>query len=111
MKKYAIYQIEGDDRNGLSFKFMPLHFVKSRHLCTMDGDKCRLDKGLYKKVYEGLYPDTTEGTNEILENLFVKFQGEKPVGYIGHSLSVSDVVELDGTAHYVDSFGFEEIKF
>ena len=32
--------------------------------------------------------------------------GQKPESYKGHSLSVSDIVVLDGVNYYVDSFGF-----
>ena len=42
-----------------------------------------------------------------------KFNMDHPADYTGHSLSVSDVVILkkDGelTAHYVDSFGYQEL--
>ena len=58
----------------------------------------------YKVVYEG----EIEGDNEskILEELFVKFNINHPTDFKGHSLSVSDIVELDGLAHYCDSIGW-----
>ena len=44
-----------------------------------------------------------------------KFNVEKPIDFMGHSLSVSDVVEiLDGEnkgAYFCDSFGFKKIDF
>ena len=112
MKSYSIYQIKDDAPNGRYIMFSSLDFVKENDLCTMSGDLCKLDSDLYEKVYEG---QTEVGENEevivTLEYLYMKFQGEKPEGYTGHSLSVSDVVVLDGTAYYVDDYGFEKIDF
>ena len=112
MKSYSIYQIKDDAHNGRYIMFSSLDFVKENDLCTMSGDLCKLDSDLYEKVYEG---QTEVGENEeaivTLEYLYMKFQGAKPEGYTGHSLSVSDVVVLDGTAYYVDDYGFEKIDF
>ncbi len=48
-----------------------------------------------------------------LEDIYTKFNIDRPDDFTGHSLSVSDVVVLvkDGetTAHFVDSFGFKEV--
>ena len=48
-----------------------------------------------------------------LEDIFTKFNLERPQDFKGHSLSVSDVIVLEQngktTAHFVDSFGFKEI--
>ncbi len=112
MKSYIIYQVNDETKNGRYIKFMGLDFVKDNDLCTMSGDLCKLDSDLYNKVYDG---QTEVGEDEeaivTLEYLYMKFQGEKPEGYTGHSLSVSDVVVLDGTAYYVDDCGFEKIDF
>lgn len=112
MKSYSIYQIKDDATNARYIKYSGLDFVKENDLCTMSGDLCKLDSDLYEKVYEG---QTEVGEDEeaivTLEYLYMKFQGRKPEGYTGHSLSVSDVVVLDGTAYYVDNYGFEEIDF
>ena len=65
-------------------------------------------KDLYDVVYTGeVKPDDTL---MVLERLFVKFNTNHPADFKGHSLSVSDVVELDGKFYYCDSFGYEEIK-
>jgi len=62
----------------------------------------------------GLVYDGEVDTNE-LEELFSKFNLEHPSGYEGHSLSMSDVVELyedsGSSFHYVDRFGFKEVSF
>lgn len=63
----------------------------------------------YKVVYDGQIE-----TND-LDAIYEKFNLDHPPGYQGHSLSMSDVVELydqNGSSfHYVDRFGFREIAF
>lgn len=69
----------------------------------------------YQVAYDGQL-----GTND-LEVIFERCNMDHPPGYHGHSLSMSDVVELyDGNAnnagknssfHYCDRFGFQEIEF
>lgn len=63
----------------------------------------------YKVVYDGQLE-----TND-LDAIYEKFNLDHPPGYQGHSLSMSDVIELydqNGSAfHYVDRFGFKEIAF
>lgn len=67
------------------------------------------DKNNYKIVYEGEIE-----TND-LEEIYTKFNLNHPHGFSGHSLSISDVIELyddNGSEfYYVDSFGFKEIDF
>ncbi|MBZ2175623.1 hypothetical protein K8M07_10285 [Schnuerera sp. xch1] len=67
------------------------------------------DKGNYKIAYEGIIE-----TND-LEEIYTKFNLNHPQGFTGHSLSISDVIELyDSTNsefYYVDRFGFKEIDF
>lgn len=52
-----------------------------------------------------------------LEDVFVLFQSGRPEGFQGHSLSVSDVVEVEDAAsitpgfYFCDSIGFKEIPF
>ena len=49
----------------------------------------------------------------ILDNLFMRFNVERPEDFTGHSLSVSDVIALkrqnDVKYYYVDSVGFKEL--
>lgn len=53
-------------------------------------------------------------TND-LEKIYEKFNASHPHGYNGHSLTMSDVIELyndvGSSFHYVDSIGFKEIEF
>lgn len=61
---------------------------------------------LYESVYEFKMDFQSESVDDDLESLYIKFQVSKPEGYTGHSLSVSDIIEVDGEKYYVDSFGF-----
>lgn len=59
----------------------------------------------YKKVYEG---EVTEMGNlvSVLESIFMKFNLQHPYDFHGHSLSVSDVVNVDGINYYCDNYGW-----
>lgn len=63
----------------------------------------------YQMVYDGAVE-----TND-LEALYMKFNTEWPEGYTGHSLSISDVLELydreTSSFHYVDRIGFQQVDF
>lgn len=66
----------------------------------------------YEAVYtREVYPD--DDTGRILENFYYIFNDERPGDFVGHSLSVSDIVALkqDGKVsyHYCDSMGFQEL--
>lgn len=74
------------------------------------------DPANYQMVYDG-----EVDTND-LEGLYAKFNAdERPTGYTGYSLSMSDVLELyDAHAndvgvrsefYYVDRFGFKQVDF
>lgn len=67
------------------------------------------DPDNYRMVYDG------EVDTNNLEALYAKFNLDHPPGYEGHSLSMSDVIELYDTSgsifHYVDRFGFKEVSF
>lgn len=67
------------------------------------------DSASYQVVYDG------EVETNDLEALYTKFNIDHPLGYQGHSLSMSDVLELydeNGCAfYYCDTCGFKEISF
>ena len=65
----------------------------------------KFDISQYKKVYEG---EVQEEKNLLrtLESIFEKFNLQQPSDFHGHSLSVSDVVALDGVNYYCNSYGW-----
>ena len=63
----------------------------------------------YKQVYDGNI-DAEENVIETLEKIYLMFNLSKPNDFRGHSLSVSDVVELDREKYYVDQFGWKKVS-
>lgn len=68
----------------------------------------------YEVVYAGvLHQTSSKAVPELLNDIFYRFNMERPEDFHGHSLSVSDIVALkvDGnvTAHYVDRYGWQEL--
>ena len=102
--KINIYQIN-QDRDTQRLKFMGLDAVR-KVLRSAEPD-C----AAYDKVYSG------DVKCRNLEDVFILFQSGRPEDFRGHSLSVSDVVEVEDAAsitpgfYFCDSIGFKEIPF
>lgn len=86
-----------------------MKFIGYEEMCKRFGPP---DQGNYQAVYDGAVE-----TND-LEALYGKFGNDGsalPASYKGHSLSMSDVLELydsrGSSFHYVDRTGFQEIEF
>lgn len=70
------------------------------------------DASNYHCVWEGEVPDQST-----LDNIYCEFNDKHHDGYKGHSLSVSDIIEViggsdlygDGSRFYVDNIGFQEV--
>ncbi len=81
-------------------------FVSYAEMLERHGEPCPQN---YTVVFDGELP-----TNN-LEEIYAACNLNHPNGYEGHSLSMSDVVELydenGSTFHYVDRVGFQEIEF
>ena len=66
------------------------------------------DSANYEAIYtREVYPD--DDTGRILENFYYIFNDERPGDFVGHSLSVSDIVALKQNGkvsyHYCDKIG------
>ena len=97
--RYGIYQINsGQEERG--YQFFSLEAAKEMGF-TVDGKD-------YQMVYSERLRDATT-----LDNLFERFNIERPNDFTGHSMSVSDVIIMNRggrlTAYYVDSLGFTEL--
>ncbi len=73
-----------------------------------------IERTNYEVVYAAVLHQTTgKAVPELLNDIFYRFNMERPDDFYGHSLSVSDIVALkvDGivTAHYVDRYGWQEL--
>ena len=96
----AIYQLRRDAPVELRF-------------ASLDRLSAPPDPVNYEAVYtREVYPD--DDTGRILENFYYIFNDDRPGDFVGHSLSVSDIVALkqDGKVsyHYCDSVGFKELS-
>ena len=60
-----------------------------------------IDLNEYECVYEGEVPGYYSP-----EDVYMLCNLNHPEGYRGHSLSVSDIIVMDGKELYVDRFGF-----
>jgi hypothetical protein len=94
--KIKVYQVNPDlDRYGVLF----------RNYEAAMGCAGQIDPSIYKTVFDG------NVDAQDLEDVFAVLNFSQPVGYNGHSLSVSDIVEIEGGGHhYCDTFGFQELK-
>ena len=97
MKQVTILQINENVENAKYKMFAPLARLKRLGL--------QFNKNDYKVIYSG------ELNVEDAEDVYMFCNiGQKPNGYKGHSLSVSDIVYMDGKYFYCDSFGFVDVS-
>ena len=108
--RISIYQIIPElDQNRLLF--MPFsHFKKAGYETP--------PSQIYRRVFHG---DIKANTCEEIYRIFNRIDEEdcqylERIGFTGHSLSVSDIIELHGSSgnsrfYFCDTFGFQEIKF
>lgn len=100
---FAIYQLKRDDAT-TNLRFMNSEWLRSKGL--------EPQRDNYDLVYTGAL-NSSERQIDTLEQIYQVFNLERPADFIGHSLSVSDIVALkqDGviSCHYVDSVGYTEL--
>lgn len=97
MKNVRVLQIASDCKDAKYRKFASLSMLNNMGI--------KFDLSVYKEVYNGQM-DVNDA-----EDVFVKLQWCKPQGYKGHSLSVSDLVQIDGgDLLFCDSFCFVNCK-
>ena len=104
--KYSIYQVKrGEEYSRLSFNSW--NELKKFNL--------PFDKNNYEEVYGGYVSDVSrsQGRGVILDNIYTKFNIDRPEDFRGHSLSVGDVIVLEdnnvSSAFYVDSYGMADV--
>ena len=92
----SIYQVQSErDQQGI--RCMPLSYLKAH-------DKV-VDPQIYDRVFQG------EVEGDTLEDIYALFNMEEHPLLHGHSMSVSDIVVMEGRAYYCDAVGFEEVDF
>ena len=97
---YAIYQYDNTDGNW-GYKFMGLSIISNMGL-SVDGKDYRMI--FMEQLHE----------HDSLDELYHRFNAERPEGFDGHSLSVSDVVIMkrngEMKAYYVDFLNFRNSR-
>ena len=93
--KYKIKQIKDVENCAYAFK----HYEWAKNV---------LDLNDYEVVYDGEL-DCPEMPNA-LEELFEIFNNKRPKDFEGRSMSISDIVEIDGKNYYCDFVGWKELK-
>lgn len=99
-----IYQLKATDRN---------RAIRWQSLANYTAEKGAPNASDYDSVYEcgrAALGIISIDPADILERVYRVFNIEKPRDFKGHSLSVSDVITLDGAAYYVDVYGFKRIE-
>ena len=93
--KYKIKQIEDVENCAYACK----HYEWAKNV---------IDLNDYEVVYEGEldYPEMPNA----LEELFEIFNNKRPKDFERRSMSISDIVEIDGKNYYCDFVGWEELK-
>lgn len=91
-----IFQIDQDaDKDEVKFRSLEYALEKGP-----------IKREIYKEVYAG------EVDAASLEDIYFIFNMDHPSDFTGHSLSVSDIVEIVDTGFfYCDRFGFRKVDF
>lgn len=96
IKLYQINMDRDDDR---------VAFIRLDNLPKFQNGVAQPNPKIYNLVFSGDVPCKT------LEDVYTMFNLNPPYGYVGRSMSVSDVVEVDRKFHFCDSIGFKEVPF
>ena len=96
---FSIYQIKSGDETR-DYRFEPYDRLQA------------MGRSVDRANYDLVYTAPLDGKTT-LEDIYRTFNIDHPADFKGHSLSVSDVVVLHqggkDTAHYCDSFGFQQV--
>ena len=97
---FKLYQLKEDEEyHGIRFESLDRNRLHGNQLNEED----------YTLMYEGdLSTYSGKTVEENLEVLFEEFNINKSADFMGHSMSVSDVVVVNDNAYYCDSVGFRE---
>lgn len=108
MLNYKIYQIKDIENTDYAFRgYDPKKFKFADYECMYEGEY--IDHPIDYETGE------QRTATDILEELFVQFNVSRPNDFKGHSMSMSDVVELEKDGRrlffYCDTFGFKLLDF
>ncbi len=96
---FSIYQLKRENET-LDYRFEPLDSIHRNGLSVKPEN--------YELVYQA---PLAAGVS--LEDIYTRFNIDRPADFTGHSLSISDIVVLHengrDTAHYCDRLGFSQV--
>lgn len=101
---YAIFQLRDDVADNTPLRFMCYSYLQEKGIEPKIGQ--------YHVVYNGKI-SPSEDVKVQLEDLYAKFNNNRPDDFKGRSMSVSDIVALkfagEISCYYVDSIGFVKL--
>lgn len=110
---FNLYQINTNkDLDGMCFMSLDSAYKKHGEYDASSGKLVNINTSIYEKTYGGEVEKVKS-----LEDIYVMFNVDKPRGYEGRSMSVSDVIEVINSDeikpgyYYCDVVGFEEVNF
>ena len=108
-QRYRVYQLNLESIKTYPFAFRSLETMRKAGYQQPPADSYRL-------VYDGeLIRAEGETDDSVLERIFIRCNDHLPEGYQGHSLSMSDIVELyegeDRSFFYCDTVGYTPVQF
>ncbi len=101
MIHFKIYQADKSSPTGFKILFQPYETLQNENIALSLDD--------YKRVYEGDFEEKTDCNLPVVEQIFAKFNISRPEDFRGHSLSISDIIEIDGSYFFCDRFSFKEV--
>lgn len=97
--RYGIYQLK-DGEETRDFRYMGMDYLEEQGI--------EVERNHYNLIYSASLE-----AGMTLDDIWEKFNIDRPEDFQGHSLSISDVVVLhqngENTSHYVDRIGFQEL--
>lgn len=102
---FRIYQFKSGDEYH-HHRFTSTEDLEAFNICKVSD----INVSMYDLVYTDVYKE-----NMSLEDIYRRFNVDRPADFKGHSLSVSDVIVVNpekgkSKAYYVDDIGFTELK-
>lgn len=98
----------------MQYKILQFKDIKKVNYAFMDYDyavKHGFKLSDYVEVYAGdIRVDRKDKIFNTLDDIFTKFNIDRPEDFQGHSLSVSDLIQVEDALYYVDCVGFQQVE-
>lgn len=98
----------------ITFKIHQIKDIENTAYAFRSYDPKKFNFADYECRGEGQFEDDTKTATEICEIIFCVFNMRRPADFEGHSLSMSDIIELDTgisqRLYYCDMCGWVRIK-